>query len=70
MSPEELTEVLRDWSALNVRLMSMTETETEELLNFERSTKARLRVMLRIYHRFSKLRSAREKAEIGGGSRG
>lgn len=63
-------EVLRDWVALNKGLMHITEDQIAMLLEHEKANRGRLRVMLRLYHRFSKLRSGREKAELGGLARG
>lgn len=57
-------EILDKWIELNGALMTMEEPEVLELLEAERKGKARLRVMLRIYHRLSKLRSHREKREL------
>lgn len=67
---EDMDEALRDWVALNKNLMHMTEYQIALLLEHERLNRARLRVMLRLYHRFSKLRSGREKAELGALARG
>ena len=60
----EAMDILNRWIELNAALMSMEEPEAAKLLEAERKGKARLRVMLRIYHRLSKLRGQREKREI------
>lgn len=56
--------LLGNWTQLNLVIMQLTEKEVSELLEHERNTRGRLRVMLRIYNRFSKLRSLREKKEL------
>lgn len=70
MPLKDLDKELRDWVALNKALMTMSEEKISELLAYERVNRARLRVMLRLYHRFSKLRSIREKQELGNQARG
>ena len=57
-------EILGDWIGLNKALMDMSEAEVVELLNYEKKHKARHRIMMRLYHRLSKLRSHREKLEL------
>ena len=57
-------EILDKWIELNFALMDMEEPEVTQLLECERKGKARLRIMLRLYHRLSRLRSQREKREI------
>ena len=49
---------------LNEVIMNLTEKEVADLLEHERNTRARIRVMLRLYNRFSKVRSQREKREL------
>ena len=56
--------LLSNWLQLNQVVMMLRETEVAELLEHERANKARLRVLLRLYNRFSKLRSIREKKEL------
>jgi len=56
--------LLSNWAQLNLVVMQLTEKEVLELLEHERCTRGRLRVMLRIYNRYSKLRSQREKREF------
>jgi hypothetical protein len=70
MTKPELDEALRDWVALNKALMLMDEANIQTLLAHEKAHRARLRVMLRLYHRLSKLRATREKAELGICARG
>lgn len=61
----EHAELLKSWLGLNARLMKLKEKEVLELLEHEKISQARLRVLLRLYHRFSKLRGIREKSELG-----
>lgn len=63
-------EVLDNWTRLNEFLMSVDEPRVVELLEAEKSGKARLRVMLRIFNRLNKLRATREKLELGKLARG
>lgn len=67
---KEKDELLHDWSRLNKELMTLSESEIEKLLAHERKHRARLRVMMRLYHRYSKLRGIREKIELSGAARG
>ena len=57
-------ELLGNWAKLNEVIMNLNELEVQGLIEHERSNKARIRVMLRLYNRFSKLRSQREKREL------
>jgi len=59
-----MSEPLR-WVDVNKAIMDMREEEAYEYLQREKATTGRLKLMLRLYSRFSKLRSAREKAELG-----
>jgi hypothetical protein len=61
MKPEDL---LNNWTLLNKQLMELSEKQVDALMIAERKGRGRMRVMLRIYNRFSKLRSQREKLEI------
>jgi len=67
---EALDALLKNWALLNVKLMEVDEDTTSLLLRREKATRARLRVMLRIYNRLSKLRSIREKQELAVGAKG
>lgn len=62
-------ELLRDWSKLNKQIMFMGELQILDLLDIEKQTKGRLRVLMRLYNRFSKLRGAREKVELAQNSK-
>jgi hypothetical protein len=57
--------VLSNWLKLNELIMELDEGEIAELFEHERNNKARLRIMLRLHNRFSKLRGQREQREIG-----
>lgn len=59
-----LANLLQNWALLNVEVMKLDETTLLMLLNKEQDERARLRVMLRIYNRLSKVRSIREKREL------
>lgn len=61
---------LKNWAVLNKVVMTLTETELEQLLAQEQSERARLRVMLRIYNRYSKMRSIREKKDMAAKAKG
>jgi hypothetical protein len=67
---EALDALLKNWALLNVKLMEVDEDTASLLLRREKATRARLRVMLRIYNRLSKLRSIREKQELAVGAKG
>lgn len=67
---DELDSLLKNWALLNVKLMEVDEDTTDLLLRREKTNRARLRVMLRIYNRLSKLRSIREKQELAVGAKG
>jgi hypothetical protein len=67
---EELDSLLKNWALLNVKLMEVDEDTASLLLRREKTSRARLRVMLRIYNRLSKLRSIREKQELAVGAKG
>lgn len=66
-NPDEL---LGNWTRLNEVIMQLTEKEVADLLEHERNNRARLRAMLRIYNRYSKLRSQREKRELAKDAKG
>jgi hypothetical protein len=65
MTTSQADEVLRTWQSLNARIMSLDLDETKLLLEREQLHQRRLRVMLRLYSRYSRLRSIKEKAELG-----
>lgn len=57
-------DILNNWTLLNKQLMALDEKAVHQLLEAERAGRSRVRVMLRIYNRYSKLRSQREKLEL------
>lgn len=61
---ENKEQVLANWNKLNETVMFLTEAEVVELMEYERCNKGRLRVLLRLYNRYSKLRGQREKKEL------
>ena len=65
MDKSHQDELLSNWLELNKTLMILEEEEILALMEREKSQRARLRVMMRLYHRFSRLRSQREKREMG-----
>ena len=62
-------ELLNNWTALNAAIMQLNEAQVQNLINLEKSERARIRVLLRLYNRFSKLRSQREKRELANASK-
>jgi Xaa-Pro aminopeptidase len=64
VDPKLLEAMLRNWAQLNIDVMQMEEDSVLALLELEKAGRARLRTMLRIYNRLSKLRSIREKREL------
>lgn len=54
------------WLDLNARLKDANEKSCEELLQIEKTYKKRPHFLLRIYGRFNKLRSERERRELLG----
>ena len=55
------------WPELNALLMTATESDVAALVRAELVGRNRLRVLLRLYARFSKLRRQRETRELGQG---
>jgi len=71
METEEfLQSLLKDWHLLGVEIMKLEEADVVSLFEMEQQNRARLRVMLRIYNRMSKLRSIREKKELAVSAKG
>lgn len=70
MTTQEQEALLKDWHRLNRELMELPENEILELMELEKHGRARLRVMLRLFNRFNKLRAQREKVELAGIARG
>lgn len=57
-------EALRTWHALDEVIMTLDGQEVRRLLDQERHGQRRLRMMLRLYNRVSRLRREREVAEL------
>jgi hypothetical protein len=55
---------LNDWQSLNKMLSSFCEDQVAAMLEHERGDKKRKDVLKRLHQRVSKLRSAREWAEL------
>ena len=62
--------LLKNWMLLNEKVMDLTEEDLLKLQELEQEGRARLRVMLRIYNRYSKIRSIREKLDIAKAAKG
>lgn len=62
--------LLKNWALLNVDVMKLDEATLTNLLTLEKEGRARLRVLLRIYNRLSKVRSIREKTELAQSAKG
>ena len=58
---------LRNWGALNEALRKATEQQCQQLLAAERKGKRRLQFLLRIYGRYNRLRTIRERKAIAKG---
>lgn len=56
--------LLRSWSALNEGLHKLTEQECATLLKAEKLGPRRLSFLIRIYGRFNRLRTTRERNEL------
>ena len=61
LKPEK---ALANWSELNTLIMQLKEKDMHALLEHEKENKGRMRILMRLYNRFSKLRSTREKVEL------
>jgi len=64
MIKEQADELLRNWVVLNQKLMSLDEKNVVQLIEHEKKHKARIRILLRLHNRFSRLRGERERAEL------
>lgn len=67
---EFLQSLLKNWKLLGVEIMHLPEKEVVTLYEMEKANRGRLRVMMRIYNRMSKLRSIREKQEMAACAKG
>jgi|DEB19_MinimDraft_2_1074335.scaffolds.fasta_scaffold03517_3 hypothetical protein len=70
VTDDYLKSLLKNWALLNVDVMKLSEQTLIKMLKMEQDGRARLRVMLRIYNRLSKVRSIREKQELAAEAKG
>jgi hypothetical protein len=64
LTAQELTARLKDWGQLNKDVMSWTEDEIQQALEHEKANRARVRILLRLQNRLSKLRGQRERKAL------
>lgn len=64
---KEPQDLLQAWGTLNKEMQKITEEGCAELLKREKKGRRRLSFLLRIYGRFNKLRTQRERNELVGG---
>ena len=57
-------DLLQNWAVLNTHLTKLSEKECAELLKREKKGKKRFNFLLRIYGRYNRLRTVRERAEL------
>lgn len=62
-----MKELLENWSVLNKGLHKLNEEDLIKLLQAEKKGKRRVQFMIRIYGRFNRLRTERERSELLGG---
>ena len=67
MSDDVLQVYLKDWGFMNSQLATLREDQLKQLINMEISGKRRETWIERLHQRYSKLRVARERAELLGG---
>lgn len=60
----QMAQALRTWGGLNTLLRRVNEAQALQLLEEERSTRARHLYLIRLYGRYSTLRKHREKREL------
>ena len=70
VTDDYLKSLLKNWALLNVDVMKLSEQTLIKMLKMAQDGRARLRVMLRIYNRLSKVRSIREKQELAAEAKG
>lgn len=56
--------VFKSWRELMTKLMSLSEQDLRESINYEVSTYKRKRFIERMHMRFERLRSERERAQL------
>lgn len=64
MTAEKMDDLLRNWGRLNRDIMLLSEDVILKLMAREKAARGRLRILMRLYNRMSKLRAAREKVEL------
>jgi len=64
LTKEELARRLKDWAQLNKDIMTWPEEEIQQALDYEKKNRARVRVLLRLQNRLSKLRGQRERKAL------
>lgn len=64
MTAGQIDKALGNWLTLNIVLRTAKESQCAILLKFEQQGKRRLNYMLRIYGRYNRLRSERERKEL------
>ena len=67
MSDDVMQVYLKDWGFMNSQLATLREDQLKQLINMEISGKRRETWIERLHQRYSKLRVARERAELLGG---
>ena len=60
---------LQNWRLLNETLKVATEEQCWELFQLEQNGKHRVQFLIRIYGRYNKLRTTRERNNLAGGKR-
>jgi len=60
----EQAQCLRTWATLNAHVKKLTESELSWLLQLELAGEARTQFIIRIYGRFNRLRTIRERKEL------
>jgi hypothetical protein len=64
MTAREIDKALDNWLVLNKVLRTIDIDDCKEMLSTEQAGKRRLNYMLRIYGRYNRLRSDRERREL------
>ena len=64
MSDDVLQLYLKDWGFMNSQLATLREDQLKQLINMEISGKRRETWIERLHQRYSKLVTARERAEL------
>jgi hypothetical protein len=64
LASQELASRLKDWGQLNKDIMTWPEDEILQAIEYEKKSRARVRVLLRLQNRLSKLRGQRERKAL------